>query len=83
MRHRSVTTLAFDAQHKFVSTGKDWARTYTDPTEGIVAHEVQADHTIDALHDSFLYHEVAPTPPFFSGLEEKFHVAGQLCLALA
>ena len=59
-------------------------------TSGIVAQrlhglglEVQADHPIDALHDSFFEHEVSPTPSFFSELEEKFHVAGQRCLALA
>jgi hypothetical protein len=32
---------------------------------------------------SFFHHQSGPTPAFFSGLEEKFHGASQLCLALA
>src|SRR5215471_21013137 len=77
----SWTTLAFDGQHTSVRTGKDWARTYTDAVHRVAAHKVQAEHTIDALQDSFFEHEVSPTPAFFSGLEEQFHVAAQLGLA--
>src|SRR5262249_29003106 len=69
LRHGRVTTFAFDAQHKSVNTGKDWARTYPDAAHLGAAHEMQAEHAIDALQDSFFQHEFGPTPAFFSGLE--------------
>ena len=76
-----MTAIAFDCQHKSVSTRKDRARSHSNATERIITKQMQADDAINVLHSSLFDHWLSSTDPFFGWLEDKFHIAGQFSAA--
>src|SRR5690348_8766910 len=77
-----MPAFAFDGQDKSISTGKNWASSYTNSTDRIITNQVQADNAINIVHCPFFDHWFSSTNALFGWLEDKFHIASEFCAAL-